>query len=426
MGSLIHIAEVAALLFVAYCLGWGIGYGARRLAVRLPAVTPTISAERLATARGEGRDQPATLTGLGVGAPVVVASTGLQVAGVVAFPEAALPAAASPVLPPEPVVAPEEPAKLAPPEPTPPMPAATAGHAWAGEMKGRPSPIHKTTLVATPSSDGPLPAEGGREQVVIEFPVEPPAPAAPPPQPATPVIADAGTRHPRPPRVHPIDERIPLPLFADVMPEEFVAPASMPVESPAAPLPPQPAYAAVPEPEAAPPVRVEDAPLPPAEPAARPLPPAPPSGAPVEVKDPRPSSGLGSSLPLVHPAAPSPVAEVGVAVAAAQSAVRQVLAETGIDPARSRQGTHFGKPVGIPHPRNGRRDNLLEIEGISPLDQSTLNNLGIYHFDQVAALGDVEVLWLENHAFARGRIGRESWQPQARSLAARDEAARAR
>ena len=53
---------------------------------------------------------------------------------------------------------------------------------------------------------------------------------------------------------------------------------------------------------------------------------------------------------------------------------------------------------------------------MGPLDESMLNNLGIYHFDQIAAWDQKEVLWLENHAFARGRIGRERWQEQARSL----------
>jgi predicted flap endonuclease-1-like 5' DNA nuclease len=35
------------------------------------------------------------------------------------------------------------------------------------------------------------------------------------------------------------------------------------------------------------------------------------------------------------------------------------------------------------------------------------------------------VLWLENHAFARGRIGQESWQQQAGELAGERAAQRA-
>jgi len=85
----------------------------------------------------------------------------------------------------------------------------------------------------------------------------------------------------------------------------------------------------------------------------------------------------------------------------------------------------FGKPPGLPHPRDGRRDNLKRIDGLGPLDESMLNNLGVYHFDQIAKWDQREVLWLENHAFAVGRIGRENWQDQARELAADRDATRA-
>ena len=73
----------------------------------------------------------------------------------------------------------------------------------------------------------------------------------------------------------------------------------------------------------------------------------------------------------------------------------------------------------------GRRDSLKRIDGIGPLDEVTLNNLGIYHFDQIAKWTEREVLWLENHAFAVGRIAREEWQDQARELIVERDATRA-
>jgi predicted flap endonuclease-1-like 5' DNA nuclease len=104
--------------------------------------------------------------------------------------------------------------------------------------------------------------------------------------------------------------------------------------------------------------------------------------------------------------------DVSSAVAAAQSAVEQVLARSGIDPASGDDG----KPIGLTRPRPRGKDNLRRIEGLSPLDESTLNNLGIYHFDQIAGWDAAAVSWMENHVFARGRIGREAWQEQARLL----------
>jgi predicted flap endonuclease-1-like 5' DNA nuclease len=120
--------------------------------------------------------------------------------------------------------------------------------------------------------------------------------------------------------------------------------------------------------------------------------------------------------------------DVTAAVSAAQIAVEQVLARNGVTPAGgdAREQAAFGKPRGLPHARNGARDDLKQISGLGPLDESALNNLGIYHFDQVAGWDEREVLWLENHAFARGRIGREQWQAQARALAGGDAPLRAR
>jgi predicted flap endonuclease-1-like 5' DNA nuclease len=120
--------------------------------------------------------------------------------------------------------------------------------------------------------------------------------------------------------------------------------------------------------------------------------------------------------------------DLTAAVSAAQMAVEQVLARNGVAPADgdTREQLAFGRPRGLPHARNGGRDDLKQISGLGPLDESALNNLGIYHFDQVAGWTEREVLWLENHAFARGRIGRERWQAQARALAGGDAVLTAR
>ena len=110
------------------------------------------------------------------------------------------------------------------------------------------------------------------------------------------------------------------------------------------------------------------------------------------------------------------LSDVTAAVSAAQVAVENVLAQS-LDADGPPAG--LGKPSGLPRARDGVRDDLKKINGLSPLDESTLNNMGIFHFDQIAAWQQTEVLWLENHVFARGRIGREDWQGQARAIAAR-------
>jgi NADH-quinone oxidoreductase subunit E len=77
----------------------------------------------------------------------------------------------------------------------------------------------------------------------------------------------------------------------------------------------------------------------------------------------------------------------------------------------------FGAPAGLSGPRGGKRDNLKLIKGIGPRIESGLNDLGVYHFDQIAGWDKKTVVWVENHFSFPGRIGREKWILQARALA---------
>jgi predicted flap endonuclease-1-like 5' DNA nuclease len=75
------------------------------------------------------------------------------------------------------------------------------------------------------------------------------------------------------------------------------------------------------------------------------------------------------------------------------------------------------RPDGLPAPRGGAPDDLRLIAGVSPRIESTLNSLGVYHFDQIAAWTPANIEWLERYLAFKGRIGREDWVAQARRLA---------
>ncbi len=81
------------------------------------------------------------------------------------------------------------------------------------------------------------------------------------------------------------------------------------------------------------------------------------------------------------------------------------------------------RPAGLPAARDGAPDDLRMIAGINPRIESTLNSLGVYHFDQIAAWTPANIDWLERYLAFKGRIGREDWVAQARALAAGEEAA---
>ena len=66
---------------------------------------------------------------------------------------------------------------------------------------------------------------------------------------------------------------------------------------------------------------------------------------------------------------------------------------------------------------HGGADDLRRIKGVGPVLEKTLNELGIYHFWQVAAFTEQNIKWVDNHLSFHGRIHREQWVSQAKNLA---------
>ncbi len=75
------------------------------------------------------------------------------------------------------------------------------------------------------------------------------------------------------------------------------------------------------------------------------------------------------------------------------------------------------KPQPIAKPA-GKADDLTRIKGIGPKLSSLLNELGIYHFKQIANWSDAEARWVDDYLAFKGRVDREDWIPQARALSA--------
>jgi predicted flap endonuclease-1-like 5' DNA nuclease len=74
------------------------------------------------------------------------------------------------------------------------------------------------------------------------------------------------------------------------------------------------------------------------------------------------------------------------------------------------------RPKGLAKARDDKADNLQRISGIGPANEKVLHNLGIFHFDQIAAWTADEVQWVDDHLKFNGRIAREEWIRQARLL----------
>ncbi|WP_375173518.1 endonuclease [Pseudooceanicola sp.] len=105
-----------------------------------------------------------------------------------------------------------------------------------------------------------------------------------------------------------------------------------------------------------------------------------------------------------EPAAP-------VAAPPEKPAVADATAATAADG----EGT---KPAGLSAPRDGKADDLRKIKGVGPKLQSTLNEMGYYHYDQIAAWTAEEVAWVDQNLKGfKGRVSRDNWVDQAKQLA---------
>jgi NADH-quinone oxidoreductase subunit E len=67
--------------------------------------------------------------------------------------------------------------------------------------------------------------------------------------------------------------------------------------------------------------------------------------------------------------------------------------------------------------RDGGADDLKRISGVGPKLEGVLNDLGFYHFDQIAAWGPAEIAWVDARLKFKGRIERDNWVAQAGELA---------
>jgi NADH-quinone oxidoreductase subunit E len=78
------------------------------------------------------------------------------------------------------------------------------------------------------------------------------------------------------------------------------------------------------------------------------------------------------------------------------------------------------KPEGFRKPRSverpARPDDLKAISGIGPKLEKVLNDLGVWTYAQIAAWGKQEVGWIDDYLSFRGRIDRDGWIEQAKSL----------
>jgi predicted flap endonuclease-1-like 5' DNA nuclease len=79
------------------------------------------------------------------------------------------------------------------------------------------------------------------------------------------------------------------------------------------------------------------------------------------------------------------------------------------------------RPKGLSAPRPGKKDDLKLINGVGRAIEAKLHAVGIYHFDQIAAMSNEELEWISTHVGFPGRAIRENWAGESKILGAGGE-----
>ena len=121
---------------------------------------------------------------------------------------------------------------------------------------------------------------------------------------------------------------------------------------------------------------------------------------------PKPEAAAEPDAPAAAPApAPAPAPEPVAAPAAPLAAAAM--------PSASAEA----KPAGLSAPHGGKADDLKVIEGVGPALEKLLNELGIFHLDQIAGWGAPEVAWMDGNLKGfKGRVTRDKWVAQAKLI----------
>ena len=123
--------------------------------------------------------------------------------------------------------------------------------------------------------------------------------------------------------------------------------------------------------------------------------------------------------------APAPVVEKAAAPAPEPEPAAAAEPEPAPEPVATEApaDADANRPEALAAARDGGDgDDLTLIKGVGPALKKLCNDLGFWHFDQIAAWTDAEVAWVdENLEGFKGRVTRDEWVAQAKILAAGGE-----
>lgn len=131
-----------------------------------------------------------------------------------------------------------------------------------------------------------------------------------------------------------------------------------------------------------------------------------------------PPAATAASKAAAAPKVAAPKAAAKPKAATAKAAAPKAAAKPKADPAPVAADAG-SKPETLSAARASGADDLKMIKGVGPKLEKMLNGMGFYHFDQIAAWKAAEVAWVDQNLEGfKGRVSRDNWVAQARTLAA--------
>ncbi|WP_284164458.1 endonuclease [Frigidibacter sp. SD6-1] len=106
---------------------------------------------------------------------------------------------------------------------------------------------------------------------------------------------------------------------------------------------------------------------------------------------------------------------------AAKPRAKKASVAKGIEAAMGRtheEAVAVAEPLLLLAPRDGKADDLKLISGVGPALEKLLNEVGVWHFDQIASWKAKDIAFVDAKLKTfKGRITRDEWVKQARALA---------
>ena len=124
----------------------------------------------------------------------------------------------------------------------------------------------------------------------------------------------------------------------------------------------------------------------------------------------------GTEVPLLTPWVKDAAKPAAKKPAAKKAAPKKAAPKAAPAPAPAADVAEQ-QPETLSAAREGGADDLKKISGVGPKLEGVLNELGFYHFDQIAKWTEAEIAWVDARLKFKGRITRDDWIGQATALA---------